>query len=120
MNTATICLGSNASCASQQIDRAINFIDKLAHTLHDSGDYPSDPEKSTSTDIYTNRIIELVTDRTYNELHRLCKTYESEQRASVIEEGHVTIDIDIVTFNSTILRPLDYASAYFRKGLALI
>lgn len=120
MNTATICLGSNASDAPAHIARAVAFICTIASIRDDSGDYPSDPEHTATTAIYTNRILEIGTALHYDRLHSLCKKYESTERAATVEEARVTIDIDIVIFNGAVLRPLDHASAYFNKGLALL
>lgn len=120
MNTATICLGSNASDAPAHVARAVGFISTIARNRNDSGAYPSDPEQTATTAIYTNRILEIDTDLHYDDLHRLCKEYESGIRSAVVEEARVTIDIDIVVFNGAVLRPLDHTSAYFNKGLALL
>ena len=117
MNPATICLGSNTSDAASHINRAVGFLSTLARIVNDSGAYPSDPEKSVSTAIYTNRLLEITTELDYETLHGKCKEYESGVRATVRQPDRVTVDIDIVVFNNEILRPVDYSSAYYRKGL---
>lgn len=120
MNTLTVCLGSNAQMAAHHIDKAVEFISALAEIKHDTGPYLSDPEKSAAGPRYTNRILilEAVGDCDY--FHSLCKHYESRERSSTVEEGRVTIDIDIVVCDGEVLRPLDFASAYFRKGMTML
>lgn len=120
MITLTVCLGSNAQMAAHHIDKAVVFISALAEIKHDTGPYLSDPEKSAAGPRYTNRILilEAVGDCDY--FHSLCKHYESRERSSTVEEGRVTIDIDIVVCDSEVLRPLDFASSYFRKGMTML
>ncbi len=120
MNTATICLGSNAIDAAAHVGRAVAFLSGFVIIESDSGPYPSDPETNPTAPTYTNRILQIRTENTLEELHRNCKTYETDIRNRYIEDGRVTVDIDIVMFNSSILRMQDYNSAYFRKGLQFI
>lgn len=120
MSTATLCLGANTADAEVRIEQAVRFITGIVSVTGDSGPYPSDPEKNVAAPAYTNRILLIETSLPCAELHRLCKEYESSVRSAAPTPGRVTIDIDIVIFDTTILRPLDNTSAYFRKGLALL
>lgn len=117
MITLTVCLGSNAQMAAHHIDKAVDFISAISEIKHDTGPYLSDPEKSASGPCYTNRILILKAAGDCDYFHSLCKHYESLERCSTVEEGRVTIDIDIVVCDGEVLRPLDFASAYFRKGI---
>lgn len=126
MSTVTICIGSNLSPvepfqnrAAFQINKAKLFIRKQFPVFKDTGIYPSDPERS-ATSPYCNCVIIIGSKLDYNQLHTMLKEYESRERALLQEPGHVTIDIDIVIVDNEIVRPLDFSSAYFRKGLEML
>lgn len=117
MNRAVICLGSNVATAKAEIASAIELLKELGNIEDSSGNYLSDPEYTSTEHAYTNCIIVLGTELSSLELASRCKSYESRRRQAVPFPGRVTIDIDIVRFNDTVLRLRDYAASYFCKGM---
>lgn len=120
MNRAIICLGSNIGSAKAEIASALELLKELGTVEDSSGNYLSDPEYSSTEHAYTNCIVILDTEMSSLELGSRCKSYESRRRQTVRFPGRVTIDIDIVRFNDTVLRLRDYAASYFCKGVQLL
>lgn len=116
---ALICLGANASDAELQIAAAFDFLSQRGDVLRTSGVYPSDPEYSCDAASYLNCIVELSTPLDYSAMQSAVKDYEREVRAHG-QPGFVAVDIDIVMWNDTLLRPADASSRYFAKGMQLM
>lgn len=120
MNEVLVCIGANGVDKAEAVDRAFAVLSGMTTVTADSGSYPTPPEGTpANTEPYNNRVLTLTTPLSYDELHRRCKEYETGRREAHTGKG-VAVDIDIVTFNSEILRPLDFNSAYMAAGLKII
>lgn len=117
MNTAIVCLGSNVQESSTAKIKEAN------HCLQDNGCYvmTATPLYGSASN-YLNQVIEIETELNYEDLHKLTKATENQLgRTSEMKQlGVVPIDIDIVLFNGTIIRELDYNSEYFQIGYSQI
>lgn len=96
------------------------FIESAMIVTKTSGAYPSDPEGNPTAPPYTNQIVQILTDHPYEQLHRIFKDYETPIRIKANIGTLVAIDIDIIIYDNVIIRPLDYTSSYYRKGLKLM
>lgn len=108
---AVISLGSNSLSAVANIRRAVGSLSSLGRVTAS----PSKP----SGDGYTNCVAELLTSLDFDALRDASKLIEAEigRTPGDKEQGRVEIDIDIVYFDSELLRPLDAARPYFLDGL---
>lgn len=112
---AIICIGSNLEpdTASPNIRQAINRLsDHGAELLAESQIYPSSSG-------YMNYVARCRFSQDYDAVHALTKSIEQElgRTPAMKASGIVPVDIDIVTWGSEIMRPSDFASAYFKTGL---
>ncbi len=112
ISKAIICLGSN--CSTIKILDALDYLSQLG-TLSAGQIYPSDGDYfncvaslSTGCDRLT------LTDYTKKIEHRLGRRPEHKA------QGRVVIDIDVIFFNSDLLRPLDASENYFLKGFEML
>ncbi len=120
LNELLVCLGSNALGKEEAVARAATFLERFGDIIADSGPYLTPPEGApVAAKPYWNRILRLETPLATEDLHRAAKAYESGVRAAHTGEG-VAVDIDIVADSTGILRPRDYKSFYFTKGLAMM
>lgn len=71
---------------------------------------------------YMNAVISGYIDIPFETLNANLKEYELKhgRDSEARKKGEVPIDLDIVRWNGEIIRPRDYASDYFRKGLTEI
>lgn len=116
-NILLICLGSNASNKEYAVETAAEQLRNYGTIIADSGAYLTSPEDvPTDCRPYWNRIVRLETDMTVEGLQKVLKEYETNIRSSHCGTG-VAIDLDIVADSMEILRPRDFRSAYFQKGL---
>lgn len=120
MNKAILCLGGNATESDARISDALTFLGKLGDVYAASGIYVTKPEYGETTADYINDVVFLETPMDYEELKVTAKNYESGIRAAYTEPQHVILDIDIVVWNGDVVRPKDFASSYFRKGMELL
>lgn len=120
-HTAVICIGSNSSDAGAQMRRALAHIVTGGIVVACTPPYPTAPEGVRTQHPYTNRIVILGTGLTHQQLLTSFKAYETARRQACRHDADtVAIDIDIVVFDDEILRPPDYAAAYFRQGLEML
>lgn len=119
MNTAVICLGANTPDAVARLADALQVLEDFASVTADSGSYPTEPEYTAAGSSYQNRVLVLGTTLSYDDFYARSKQYESAVRAQLApcHAGLVNLDIDIVVWNGSVVRPLDYASRYFRIGM---
>ena len=82
--------------------------------------YPTAPEYVGETAPYLNQIAILATQLSHDELAERTKRYQAEIRANNPYAPLVNIDIDIVEWNGTIMRPADARAAYYLQGLAML
>ncbi|MDE6766078.1 MAG: 2-amino-4-hydroxy-6-hydroxymethyldihydropteridine diphosphokinase, partial [Duncaniella sp.] len=116
----TIGIGSNTADRESQVKKAIEYIcDHMAECKVSSA-YDSEAVSGDGT-IYTNAVIHGRTNKTADQLVTFLKDYESMQGrggAATAENGagNVVIDLDLVIYDSRILRPRDFERHYFNYG----
>lgn len=120
MNRATLCLGANGPDADAQIAHAAGLLYAMGTAAASTIPYPTEPEFAGDVAPYLNMIIELDTALDYEELLLSTKHYQDETRRAAACAPFVAIDIDLVEWNGTVMRPADAGSQYFRKGLELL
>lgn len=110
ISEAVICLGSNAENSSDKINMAIKKLAMLGQL--------------TSSDIYTseggyrNCVCILNTSIDFTTLYKQTKLIEEElgRRPNHKNQGKVLIDLDVIYFDSELLRPADAQKKYFLDG----
>lgn len=68
---------------------------------------------------FLNQVVSFTTSLSATEVtHRLKETeVRMGRKASDKQQGKVIIDIDLIVFDSLILKPADYARTYFTEGM---
>ena len=117
MNRATLCLGANGPDADAQIARAASLLYAMGIAAASTMPYLTEPEFAGDVAPYLNMILELDTELEYEELLLNTKHYQDETRRAAACAPFVAIDIDLVEWNGTVMRPTDATSRYFRKRL---
>lgn len=120
MNRATLCLGANGPDADAQIASAAGLLYAMGTAAASTIPYLTEPEFAGDVAPYLNMIIVLDTALDYEELLLSTKHYQDETRRAAACAPFVAIDIDLVEWNGTVMRPADAGSRYFRKGLELL
>lgn len=113
----TIGLGSNTPDSETQIKNAIEHICGYLTDCQVSSVYES-PAFNGKDDPYLNAVIHGRSPVDANELVKFLKDWETQQGRTPEgnASGHVVIDLDLVIFDSRILRPKDFDRHYFNKG----
>ncbi len=113
----TVGIGSNTPDREKQVKNAIDFICERLSECKVSSVYES-PAVSGDGTTYTNAVIHGRTSMSSDQLVTLLKDYESIQERTETENktGRVVIDLDLVLYDSRILRPKDFESHYFNRG----
>ena len=116
-NTCTIGLGSNCEEREQQINQAIEHLSGYLSKCSVSSIYETEAIDGTDAP-YMNAVIHGVSPVGSVALNKFLKEWEmSHGRTSEAHaDGIVTIDLDLVIFNSRILRPKDFDRHYFNIG----
>lgn len=111
-------MGSNVEDAPKHMIRAFAYLATLGKVVLCTIPYLTDPENTSHDSAYSNQLIVLRTSLSQSELRDKTKQYESTHRVSA--KPWVTIDIDTVVFNGTVVRPIDYAAVYFKRGMRML
>lgn len=117
---ALLCLGSNTPDALRRLAEARELLSGLGVTERETPVYESDPEYAGETVPYHNQLMWMSVKIGFEAFENATKSYQSRIRTTAGSAPLVAIDIDIVEWNGSVLRPKDAQSAYFRKGLSLV
>lgn len=117
MNSVVICIGSNLAPRIEYMDKAGDWVHSIFKSVRESHVYET-PEYRGIGRPYLNKVFSGITCLELNEINRLAKEFEiSCGRDSWARmRGDVHIDIDVVIWNGTVLRPNDFKQAFFRIG----
>lgn len=117
-NTFTICFGSNIDNANQIIETALVRITERITVSAKSEQYVSPSFNGVGRD-YCNMVIIGSTDLELMDLIEFTKLIEIELGRTKQSKllGIVPIDIDVVSWNSEIIRPIDAVRPYYVYGL---
>ena len=119
-----LCLGSNCGDRKKTLENALTVIRSIAESVKASEMYETPAVADASSTAfakhpYVNMVVEAETSLTLHDLG--IKLKETEIEAGRDDEcrklGLVPLDMDIIVFDSKILRPRDYAQSFFRIGL---
>lgn len=69
---------------------------------------------------YLNCVCYIKTTLSYSELNEKLKLFEQQAGRTPADKakGRVPLDVDIVVWDSEVVRPADWESGYFQHGLA--
>ncbi len=125
MNKAVICIGSNLPDRREvMIADAEKFLASTGSVISSSGTYDSTPEECPceGVPVYLNEVLLLETPLDLSRLISDIKQWERLAGRNKESDSlcHIAIDIDVVCWNGTILRPTDFSRTYFRRGYSVI
>lgn len=116
-----VSLGSNFGDRSRNVKAAMQWLKTLSEHYECSLIYET-PEIHGKGAPYMNAVAAATTTLDYETLQHLMKNYERscgrDEKHRV--KGEVPIDIDIVVWNSEVVRPLDFSREFFKIGYAQI
>lgn len=116
MNCFTISVGSNSNRASLAVSEALHFLESLLKHVCRSSVYTT-PSVSADGTTYCNAVARGYSRLSLEEMDAACKDYEMKcgrvRGAKIVE-----IDLDVVVFNSCVVRPRDAERAYFTIGVS--
>ena len=115
-HSAVISLGSNTADNETKIGQAIEMLG--VKVVQSSGTY-DDSVDNNPWHPYLNLIARIETELEHDALREHFKEIE-RQLGRDRQSNTVAIDIDIVIFDGTVMRPGDFARPYFQTGYKLM
>lgn len=112
-HTVLIGLGSRDGDRERSVSDSLAWLRTVLSDVIDSGLYMTKPLSGTGRD-YCNAVARGVY---YGEPQLLAESLKEYERFAGRTSEHVTIDLDLVCVDGTVLRPRDYAAPYFTIGL---
>ncbi len=121
LSEVIISLGSNHGNRIGNVAKAIEWLHCFSDNFKCSSIYET-PEIHGKGDPYMNAVVRLYTSNPLDTMQLLTKAFERDngRDEKCRSKGMVPIDIDIVVWNSIILRPLDYSREFFKIGYSQI
>lgn len=119
---ALISLGSNTPDKHTILADTINRIKELAEVTAQTPIYETDAEGNITAAPYANALLQISTDTDYDTLLGTFKSWEQaagRTRQSKLQ-GIIPLDIDIISWNDTLLKERDMQFAYMQRGLKLL
>ncbi|MBQ7042749.1 MAG: 2-amino-4-hydroxy-6-hydroxymethyldihydropteridine diphosphokinase [Muribaculaceae bacterium] len=119
MNVAVLSLGSNSPDKEQQMRNAVKQMKHLFNSVAIS-DFYEVPAFNGKDAPYLNAVMVVSTAMSINDVNLLLKRWEVKcgRTPESKQKGIVPIDLDIVMWNSEIIRPVDYSRSYVSIGIA--
>lgn len=110
-------IGSDFGDREETVREAIIWLRSILADCRCSDVYETPPVGHVGSN-YVNAVVIGYSDRSIEELDRLCKEYEiSHGRDNVARRNKIVpVDIDIVMANDEVLRPKDFKCNFFRIG----
>ena len=120
MNHALISLAANDEKKETTIAHALRLIESYCVILNQTPVYRSEAAGESQQPSYANLQVE--TDQEYEELRRRFKSLEHDAGSTPAskERGIIPLDIDIISWNETLLKNKDMEYDYMKKGLHLL
>lgn len=117
MNRVVISLGSNVEDRMTRVAAAMTWIQSILQCTACSGIYETDDFHPTGRK-YCNAVMAGDTALSQSEIDATAGLYElnAGRDESARLRGDVPIDIDLVMWNGTVLRPRDMEREYFLRG----
>lgn len=117
LHEAVLSLGSNTADRRERMAAAIGFAESLGCGCRVSEIYET-PALNGRDAAYLNAVAFVSTSLERAEVEALAK--EWERKCGRLPEhkalGRVCIDVDLVVWDSTVLRPSDFGRGYFSRG----
>lgn len=120
MNKAVICIGSNTPRRNETICEALAEIKAGFCVNAMSPVYESNDDRRPDAPPYVNAVMSIDTNLDHNRLRLLFKEMECRYGRIPSMTGIVALDIDIVIFNDSVMRPDDFGSPHFLTGFRSI
>lgn len=112
-----IVVGSNFQNPRKNVTDAIAHLERYWKVSQKSEIY-STPDFIGGGKEYYNAVVEFETEEDIEHLNKSLKAYERSQGRNnkMKQDGKVPIDIDIVVYDGSIVRPKDFHTKYFKIG----
>lgn len=122
MNHALISLAANDEKKETTIAHALRLIESYCVILNQTPVYRSEAAGESQQPSYANALLQVETDQEYEELRRRFKSLEHDagRTPASKEGGIIPLDIDIISWNETLLKNKDMEYDYMKKGLHLL
>lgn len=122
MNHALISLAANDEKKETTIAYALRLIESYCVILNQTPVYRSEAAGESQQPSYANALLQVETDQEYEELRRRFKSLEHDagRTPASKERGIIPLDIDIISWNETLLKNKDMEYDYMKKGLHLL
>ena len=122
MNHALISLAANDEKKETTIAHALRLIESYCVILNQTPVYRSEAAGESQQPSYANALLQVETDQEYEELRRRFKSLEHDagRTPASKESGIIPLDIDIISWNETLLKNKDMEYDYMKKGLHLL
>lgn len=110
-------LGSNCPQKERMMANATEWLSSNFEVIADSGIYQTQALNGISPD-YLNMIVKVKTSLEVMQLIQLGKEFEAEcgRSAESKQRGIVEMDVDLVKYGKTVLRPEEFTRTYFITG----
>ncbi len=117
LHEVVMSFGSNEHPRRRSIEEAIEAM-RLVMSECEASDIYETPEIHGCGEPYMNAVLSGQTGMELETLERLTKEYEAGAGRDAVARsaGRVPIDIDIVIWDGTVVRPKDYSQSFFRIG----
>ena len=117
MNRVVISLGSNVEDRMSRVAAAMTWIQSILRSTACSGIYETDDFHPTGRK-YCNAVMAGDTALSQSDIDTAVRLYElnAGRDESARLRGDVPIDIDLVIWNGSVLRPRDMEREYFLRG----
>lgn len=119
MHNVVICIGSNVTECHKEMTQAIEWLMSVLVNSRSTSPYYTPPEGlDTGNTPFLNAVMEGDTHLTSTQLETEFKNYELQRGRTAAHKAqkHIIIDLDLVCYDNEILRPEEFATAYFRTG----
>lgn len=110
-------LGSNCGDRRKNVTSAMEYVQGIITVTGCSSIYET-PEIHGLDRLYYNAVLRGATNMDYDDFNRLLKSFEiaAGRDEECRLKGDVPVDIDIVIWNGSVVRPKDFAQDFFRIG----
>lgn len=116
---AVIGIGSNTPDRAEAVAEAICWLKSVLDDFRASEPYLTNPEPASAVaDDYVNAVASGMTSLSADSLTEMLKEYETAHGRSrdMKSHGKVSIDLDLVIYDSEALRPEELSRHYFAFG----
>ena len=119
MAKALISLGANTADKKQRVDNCITAISHIAHIMAKTPIYETPAEGSVATTEYANALLVIECKTEYEALRSTFKQWEIDagRTPESKQQGIVSLDIDIISWNDHVIKERDMEFEYMKKGL---